>query len=95
MDAKTFKKLKDSYDKEVLNDPVDEPVYPSGGSNPVQYDIPKDAVTLQDLIEYRDMNFAIGNIFKAVYRIGKCDHSDKQRDLNKIIWFAQRELNKL
>lgn len=65
-----------------------------GGSNPVQYALPDDAKELQDLIEYREMNFAIGNIFKAAYRLGKCSHSDKARDLNKIIWFAQRELER-
>jgi hypothetical protein len=67
----------------------------SGGSNPKQYGIPDGAKDLQDLIEYRGMNFALGNIFKAVYRLGVCEHSDKKRDLEKIIWFAQRELNAL
>lgn len=65
-----------------------------GGSTPSQYAFPIGANELQDLIEHRDMNFAIGNIFKACYRLGNCSHSDKLRDLRKILWFAQRELDK-
>ena len=63
-----------------------------GGSTPSQYGLPPHAKELQDLIEYRKMNFAIGNIFKAAYRYGNCSHSNQLRDLRKIIWFAQREL---
>jgi len=63
-----------------------------GGSTPSQYALPDGAAELQDLIEYRDMNFALGNIFKAVYRMGSCSHSNAARDLRKIIWFANREL---
>jgi hypothetical protein len=66
-----------------------------GGSNIKQYGLPKGAVELQDLIEFRNMNFATGNIFKAAYRLGECDHSDRARDLRKIIWFAQRELERI
>lgn len=63
-----------------------------GGSNPEQYGLPAGATELQDLIEHREMNFSVGNIFKACYRMGNCSHSDKRRDLKKIIWFAEREL---
>lgn len=64
-----------------------------GGSTPSQYALPEGAKELQDLIEYRKMNFALGNIFKACYRIGTCSHSDTVRDLNKIKWFVERLLN--
>jgi hypothetical protein len=66
-----------------------------GGSTPSQYQLPDNATDLQDLIEYRGMNFAMGNIFKACYRSGNCSHSDLRRDINKIIWFANRELERL
>ena len=46
-----------------------------GGSTPSQYQLPNNATDLQDLIEYRDMNFVMGNIFKACYRSGNCSHS--------------------
>lgn len=65
-----------------------------GGSTPHQYGLPEGATELQDLIEHRRMNFAMGNIFKACYRAGTCSHSSRQRDLRKIIWFAQRELDR-
>jgi hypothetical protein len=66
-----------------------------GGSTPSQYQLPDNATDLQDLIEHRDMNFAMGNIFKACYRSGNCSHSDALRDVNKIIWFSNRELERL
>ena len=61
-----------------------------GGSTPSQYALPVNAVDLQDLIEYRGMSFSEGNIFKAVYRLGQCDHSSRLRDLRKIAWFTER-----
>lgn len=59
-----------------------------GGSSPEQYALPKDAKEIQDLIEYRNMNFALGNIFKACYRMGV--KNDDIYEINKIIWFANR-----
>lgn len=66
-----------------------------GGSTPSQYGLPDGAKELQDLIEYRHMNFALGNIFKACYRRGTCSHSDELRDMRKIKWFAEREIARL
>ena len=59
------------------------------------YQLPEDAEELQDLIEYRDMNFAMANIFKACYRYGHKANTTKEYDLNKIIWYARRELKRL
>ena len=58
------------------------------------YQFPDGVEQLQDLIEYRNMNFAIGNIFKAAWRLGQ-GNSDPARDLRKIVWFAQRELARM
>lgn len=66
-----------------------------GGSTPHQYSIPSDAKELQDLIEYRNMNFAVGNIFKACYRMGRKEGADELYDLNKIIFFAKREKKRI
>lgn len=71
-----------------------DPNVPSGGGSSSYYELPEGAKELQDLIEHRDMNFAQGNIFKAVYRLGK-KGNDLEYDLNKIIWFAQRELDRI
>jgi len=65
----------------------------TGGSTPSQYSLPKDAKELQDLIEHRNMNFSIGNIFKACYRLGT--KNKPEYELNKIIWFANRELKRI
>ena len=41
------------------------------------------------------MNFAIGNIFKACYRMGRKEGADELYDLNKIIFFAKREKKRI
>ena len=56
------------------------------------YVLPKGAEELGDLIEYRNMNFNLGNIFKAAYRLGHKNGTTPEYDLNKIIYFAEREL---
>ena len=66
----------------------------NGGSTDY-YKLPSSATDLQDLIEFKNMNFAQGNIFKAIYRLNDTHHSDTIRDLNKVIWFAQREIQRL
>ena len=66
----------------------------SNGWETGYYQLPKGATELQDLIEHKNMNFAIANIFKAAYRLGDKEGTSVEYDLNKIIFFAQRELNR-
>ena len=56
------------------------------------YKLPEGATELQDIIEAKNMNFAVGNIFKAAYRLGTKEGTTDLYDLEKILWFAQREL---
>lgn len=63
-----------------------------GGSTPDQYELPEGATELQDLIEWRDMNFALGNIFKAAYRMGT--KNNDMYELKKIQWFIDREIKR-
>lgn len=68
----------------------------NNGGDTDYYKVPSGASMLQDLIEYKDMSWNQANIFKAAYRLGDSQtHSSMERDLNKIIWFAQRMLNQL
>lgn len=50
-----------------------------------------------DIIEARNMNYNQGNIFKVAFtfNIGRHSGTDYERELNKIIWFANRELELL
>lgn len=59
------------------------------------YKFPDEAKEIQDLIEHKNMPFSIANIFKACYRFGEKPNVTKKYDLEKIIWFANRELNLL
>ncbi len=59
------------------------------------YMLPEDCRELMDLIEHKDMSFAVGNIFKAAYRLGDKEGTSKKYDLEKIIFFAQRELARI
>ena len=67
----------------------------SDGSSTSYYKIPENATDLIDLIEHKNMNFAVGNIFKACYRLDQKEGNDDAYDLRKIIFFAQRELNRI
>ena len=70
---------------------VKEPEVENAGGPNSKYDVPEGAKILQDLIEHKDMNFAVANIFKAAYRLGGEQDPDVVRDLDKIIFFAERE----
>lgn len=52
---------------------------------------------LQDIIEVRNMNFAQGNILKAAFcfNVGRHEGTSYERELNKIIYFAKRELERI
>lgn len=76
------------YDHEV--ELVDDT--PEQGGSTSYYKLPLNCTDLADLIEYKKMNFNRGNIFKAAYRLGEKDTATEIYDLNKIIWFAQREI---
>ena len=67
----------------------------SDGWSTDYYELPPGARELQDLIEYRDMNFSVGNIFKAAYRLGRKEGADTLYDLRKIMWYAEREIARL
>jgi len=55
----------------------------SDGSTASYYELPPGAMQLQDLISHRDMNAQIGEIFRACYRMGLVEHSDRLRDAKK------------
>ena len=67
----------------------------SDGWSTSYYELPRGASELQDLIEQRQMNFSVGNIFKAAYRLGRKDGATTLYDLNKIRWYAEREIARL
>ena len=67
----------------------------SNGSTASYYQLPKGAKELQDLIAFKNMNAQLGEIFRAAYRYGQVAHSDKVRDMNKVIFYAEAEINRL
>lgn len=91
-DPQSVQMAEDTY---LENDHVGHPMRTAPGWSSDYYELPEGAKELQDLIEHRNMNFAIGNIFKAAYRLGNKPGTARAYDLNKIIWYAQRELARL
>ncbi len=67
----------------------------SDGGKTSYYQISINPEQIQDLIEYNNMNFSEGNMFKAVWRLGSKKGVSKEYDLKKIIWFAERELKRI
>ncbi|KQR67879.1 hypothetical protein [Rhizobium sp. Leaf341] len=74
---------------------MDTALIKSDGGSTDYYRLPAYATELRHLIQAKNMNFAIGNIFKACYRLGEKDGNDLEYDLNKIIFFAQDEIERL
>ena len=67
----------------------------SDGGASSYYDLPEWCKTAGDIIRYKKMSYEIANIFKASFRYGEKDGAEKEYDLRKIIYFAQKELEYL
>ena len=67
----------------------------SDGSTASYYELPDGATELQHLISAKDMNAQIGEIFRSCYRYGQVEHSPKLRDIQKIIFYANAERDRL
>ena len=65
------------------------------GDNVGYYRLPPGPTSLQHLISYKNMNSQMGEMFRSIYRYGECPHSDRFRELNKIIYYANAELERL
>lgn len=67
----------------------------SDGSTASYYELPEDATELQHLISFKDMNAQMGEIFRAVYRYGQVEHSERMRDAKKIKYYIDAEIARL
>lgn len=65
------------------------------GGSTSYYDLPPNPTTLQDLIEHRNMNGSIKDIFKACYRLGQKDGMTDIDDVTKMAYYSLRELGRL
>jgi len=66
----------------------------TGGSS-LWYELPEGATQLQDLIEYRNMNGNIKDIFKACYRMGYKEGVSDEYNLRKMVYYSLRDLGRL
>lgn len=66
-----------------------------GGGGQNYYDLPKGATQLQDLIEHRNMNGNVKDIFKSCYRAGLKDGTSEEYDARKRAYYSLRELGRL
>ena len=89
LDAKEKKELISYSNKNLMQRDKQN----NGGSSD-WYLLPDNAKTLQDLIEHRNMNGAVKDIFKACYRLG-IKTEDELRDLNKTAYYALREIGRV
>ncbi len=67
----------------------------SDGSTASYYELPTGATELQHLISHKNMNAQMGEIFRATYRYGEVAHSERLRDIRKIMYYAQAEEDRL
>lgn len=85
----------DQTDILPTTDVIDESINNGGSTD--YYKIKSEWKDLQDIIEDRNMSYSQANILKVAFtfNVGRHEGTDAIRDLNKIIYFAQRELNRL
>ena len=57
------------------------------------YDLPKKARDIISLMEHKNMNHSVGEAFCALYRLE--DKDTPVRNLEKVIFYAERELERL
>lgn len=92
IDSEITKKVFQTFMKAnlELNNTKDSSI--NNGGLTSYYSIDKNWKTAQDIIEARSMDFSQGNIFKAAFtfNIGRHEATDEVRELNKIIFFAER-----
>jgi len=67
----------------------------TGGDGNKWYDLPEGANQLQDLIEHKNMNGNIKDVFKACYRVGKKDGTEEVYDVEKMAYYSLRELGRI
>lgn len=67
----------------------------NGGDGNDYYDLPKDATQLQDLIEFKNMNGNVKDIFKACWRKGDKKGVDEIYDVEKMVYYSLREAGRL
>lgn len=59
-------------------------------NHPAHYNSGK--IEVIDYIEDQQLDFCLGNVIKYVSRAGKKDPQKKQEDLEKALWYLEREL---
>lgn len=82
----------------ICNPDRSEPVYEPArrtGLSANYYKFSEPVTELQDLISQLNCNAQLGEILRAVVRYGKCSHSPKLRDIEKIEYYAKAEKARL
>ena len=69
-----------------MSDNVNHPSHYGGEDNP--YEAIK-------IIEAWNLGFCLGNAVKYISRAGKKDKSKEVEDLEKAVWYLQREIDRL
>lgn len=68
-----------------MNEAINHPQHYGGADN--TYEAIK-------VIEAWDLGFCLGNTIKYISRAGKKDKAKRLEDLNKALWYLQREVDK-
>ena len=67
----------------------------SDGGSSDYYKVPEGTRDVDDLITHKKLPWRIANIFKACYRWDEKEGNDALYEINKILWFAEREKEEL
>ena len=65
------------------------------GGSASYYELPEGATELKHLIHYKGMSHPVGEAFCSLYRLDNCPHSDRKRNLKKVLYYVQTELENM
>ena len=63
------------------------------GGSANYYELPEYAKELYHLIHHKKMSHPVGEAFCSLYRLDDCPHSDAVRNLKKVIFYCETEIN--
>jgi hypothetical protein len=89
--------LKETMDRQLLNarngEPCEIAIIGDTVNHPAHYTDGK--IEVIDFIEDKGLNFHRGNAVKYIARAGKKDPNKEVEDLEKAVWYLQREIDRL
>ena len=99
---RSAKRLANQVDKDIMesmmSDGMTESIinpHMNDGGSAHYYELPKNATELAHLIHHKRMSHPVGEAFCSLYRMDDCPHSDRKRNIKKVMKYMEIELENM